>query len=395
MPARWSVKPAGFATVKQGKWWVKPGEPAAPPPAAGRAPSGGRVSTTSRTGARNSLVPREWVGSEGLIGNWSKPPRLDPTAFETIKSSETGRWWARPRTELTGLTPGQRADVKAFDQTTTSQGSRIDQAFADYVQQSGQNAQQGSAALTGLAGIMGSGYSGDPTGAVLSEAARKEAGAGLAPTIANLNRLPQLAASEGLTAKQAWTTDRLKQRTDLLQGIRETEVKLEGDAADRAVEIRGQELNALGEAAGLRNKIDLAKIDSADRAADRAADIGMNTQDNQTALTTAQLRITAAEKKAAKKAGRKPPTVSDIRQWAKRARAMWDGVPRTITGEDGKSRTEYLQYDPDEIMRDLIAAGATRPRAVRIVRQITGQVNFGKPGSARSRTTASAPTWGW
>ena len=378
---RWKVKPKGFATVQVDGWWTKPGEPTAPIPgttSAGAAtPRGGRVSATTRSGARNSLVPREWVGSPGLIGNWAKQPRLDPTRFETIKSSETGRWWARPLTELTGMAPQQVAAVRDFDTQTAGQGSRIDQAYANFVGQAGQNAQQGSAALTGLAGLMGSGYSGDPTGAVLSEAARKEAGAGLAPEIANLMRLPALAGSEGITARQSYDAGRANDRRDLISGINQAAAASSEKQLDRNVELRGQELNALGKAAGLQSSQDIAQLRADTAAADRQARVDMNNADNATSTANNEARIRAAEVKAAKKAGRKPPSSSDIRAWAKRARDMWDGVPRTVTGADGKSSTQYVQYDEGEIYRELIAMGASKQRAMRILRNVTGKMNLG------------------
>ena len=359
---RWKVKPKGFATVKVDGWWTKPGEPTAPIPGTtgsggGRSPRGGTFSTQTRSAARNSLVPREWVGSPGLIGNWAKAPRLDPTKFETLKSSETNRWWARPINELTGLDPQSVASVRAFDTQTAGQGSRIDQAYANFVTQSGQTAQQGSAALTGLAGLMGSGYSGDPTGAVLSEAAKKEAGAGLAPEIANLMRLPALAGSQGITARQSYDAQRATDRTGLISGIKQSAADAASAEADRNVTLRGQELDALGRAAGLQSDQTIA-------AADRQARVDMNTQDNATSASNAALRVTAAEKAAAKKAGRKPPTTSDIRQWAKRARAMWDGVPaQQVDPKTGEVVKGVTKYSPEEILRELIAAGATKQRA--------------------------------
>lgn len=383
--ARWEVKPKGFATVQRTidgkKWWVRPGTvpasgPNAPIPGTtgGGAPSGGRVATTTRTQARNRLVPREWVGSEGLIGSWAKAPRLDPTAWETMQNPENDRWFARPRTELTGMSPDQVATVRAYDRDTAAQGSRIDQSFAQWVQEAGQNAQQGSAALTGLAGVIGTGYTGDPTGAVLSEAARASTGAGVAPIVANLQRLPALARDAGLTARQAWDSDRGAGRRDLIQGINQGRAEAAEAEADRAAELRGQELEHLGKLAGLQTDLDVAGIRADTAAADREARVSMNDADNATSRANAEARLRAQEAKDAKAKGRKPPTANDIRQWAKRARAMWDGVPRTVTGDDGKSRTEYIQYDSGEILRELIAMGATRARAVKIVRQITGDM---------------------
>lgn len=373
MAERWKEKPRGFATVKRDGFWVKPG-------AAPVAPAGGRPAAATRSGARNSLVPREWVGSEGLIGNWGKQPRLDPTRFETLKSPETKRWWARPINELTGLDPQTRADVRGFDRETTAQGARIDQSFADFVAQSGQVAQQGNAALSGLAGLVGSGYAGDPMGAVLSEAARKETGAGLAPVMADLSRLPVLARDAGLTASSSFAADRAKTRTETISGYRAAQSEAEQGERDRAAELRGQELEHLGRLAGIEGDLTQAGIRADTATADRTSREGMNDADNATSRANAEARIRAQEAKDAKKAGRKPPTATTIRQWAKRAREMWDGIPRTITGPDGKKTTEYVQYSAVEIVRELQAQGATKARAVRIARLITGNPNIGQGG---------------
>ena len=383
MAPRWKEKPTGFTTVKVDGWWQKPGEPNAPAPRVGgggsRAPRGGTTSTTSAAARRNALVPREWVGSEGLIGNWARAPRLDPTRFETLKSEETGRWWARPINELTGLTPGQKADVRGFDRQTSAQQARIDAAYADFVAQSGQNAAAGQQALTGLTALTGSGYSGDPTGAVLSEAARKQAGAGVAPMIADLARVPGVAREAGITASTSFAAERGQQRDEKLSGIRQTQAEIDQANADRRAELRGQELESLGRAAGLQNDLDIASIRADSDAADRASREAMNADDNATSRANAEARIRAAEKADAKKKGRKPPTSNDIRQWAKRARAMWDGVN---TGrKDDQGNPLFANYEPDEIIRELMAAGATRKRAVSIVRNITGMANVGVPAN--------------
>lgn len=388
MAPRWKVKPQGFATVKVDGWWQKPGEPNAPLPTVGaaapRAPRGGTTSTVSAAARRNGQVPREWVGSEGLIGNWAKEPRLNPDQYEFLQNPDTKRWWARPRNELTGLTPGQRADVQGFDRQTTAQQARIDQAYADFVAQSGQNAAAGQQALTGLTALTGSGYSGDPTGAVLSEAARKQAGAGVAPIIADLSRMPGIARESGITASTGFAAERGQQRTELLQGIRETEAELETANADRAAELRGQELESLGRAAGLKNDLDIAQLRADSDAADRASRERMNDADNATSQANTEARIRAAEKKDAKKKGRKPPTANDIRQWAKRARIMWNGEPTGRKDDEGNAL--FANYEPEEIIRELMAAGATRKRAVSIVRNITGITNPGMASAPRAST---------
>lgn len=394
MAPRWKVKPQGFATVKVDGWWQKPGEPNAPAPTVGgpaspRAPQGGTTSTVSAAARRNAQAPREWVGSEGLIGNWAKAPRLNPDQFEFLQNPDTKRWWARPRDELTGLGTQARADIRGFDRQTTAQQARIDAAYGQFVAESGQNAQAGTAGLQGLTALTGSGYSGDPTGAVLSEAARKQAGAGVAPMIADLARMPGIAREAGITASTSYAADRGNTRAETISGYRTAASEAASAEADRAAELRGQELESLGRAAGLKNDLDIANIRADSDAADRASRERMNDADNATSVANAEARIRAAEVKDAKKKGRKPPTANDIRQWAKRARTMWNG--ENTGRKDDEGNPLFANYAPQEIIHELMAAGATRKRAVAIVRNITGLAN------PMQDTSAYVPpsTWGW
>lgn len=68
---------------------------------------------------------------------------------------------------------------------------------------------------------------------------------------------------------------------------------------------------------------------------------------------------------------------------------MWDGIPRKVQGPDGKSVTEYLQYDYAEIVRELQAMGAPKARATKIARQITGR------GGGTGATAPTTSMFGW
>lgn len=413
--ARWAQKPKGFPTVKvrqDGKdWWVKPGTAGAPR----SAPRGGTRAAQPRT----KLPPREYVGSPGLIGSWGKEPRLNPDQYEWTINPETGRWWARPRTELTGLSPQQRADIGQFDRTTEAQRQRITDVYNQYANQAAADRDQGAAALGRLANLSAAGFTDTVSGpvpgpygqapgpslsqaeralpGVLAQGAREGQAAQSAQTIAALNQLPTVARSEGLTAAERFAAERLGQRQEAIGGYREQQAKAAEAAAEQA--FRNRQLQATLAIAQGGQAVDLEGIRSRERVAgqDRVAKLKAERARLATQYRIAQERnltsrantldrliaqkdqqIAKAQADRAKQRRLKP---SDLRALTKRAREMWDGIPRTITDEQGQRRTEYLQYSFSEIVRELQAMGAPRARAMKIARQVTGQ----QPGPAEQQ----------
>ena len=365
--AQWTVKPTKFATVQKTvngkKVWVKPAKP-----------SGGTVASTPRSAAVNRLVPRDYVGSEGVVGPYTSEPRLNPDKYEWAKNPENGKWFARPINELTGLNPQQRADIKASDAQTTAQSQRIQQAYNDAATATAADAASTQSALQGLAAARGSGYAAaDPTGQVLGQAARDSSAASFAPTIASLGRQAGVMRDSGLTNLQTFLAAAQKQRTDTIAGYRNAQ-------QEAATAARDSNLKYLSDLAG--NKTDLAKAKLSSDTSLATAQLRADTAEKDRA---AKLRVEAAkieaQVKIAKERGQtqraenlqkradakrklaRRASNSDLRQWTERARSMWEGIPRTVAGADGKNTTQYLQYSAKEIVNELIAMGATPQRA--------------------------------
>ena len=385
---RWREKPSGFSTVRRGNWWVRPG--AAPAPRGGT-PRGGTPASTTRTAALNRLIPRDWTGSPGVVGGYVRPPRLDPNAWEVQQNPENNRYFARPRTELTGLDPTARADVAAFDTQGAQQEARIQGAFDRFVEEARANSAATTAGLTGLAGAVGAGYAqADPTAAALAESSRAGAQAASLPVVSRLGDAATIARSEGVSRLQDFIGQRRGQRAEIISGYREQAGEAEAARQERAAELRGQNLEHLGRVLSGQTDVAIATTRANTATQDRLARLEANRQtlqarlevarqNNETSRANTLTRTLAQTNKAIAKERRKPASASSIRQWAERAREMWDGVPRTVTNEAGERVTEYIQYDASEIIRELIAQGAPRSRAVQIARQITNIPNAGAP----------------
>lgn len=415
--ARWKVKPKGFATIKKGGYWVKPqASPSAPLTSA---PTGGTAATSTRTAARNKLQPREYVGSEGVIGSWKSEPRLNPDQYEWTLNPENNRWFARPRNELTGLDPQSRADVGAFDRTTGAQQQRVQEVYDQYATQAGADRDAGAAAFGSLAKLSGAGYqapvqgqASGPYGAVqgaslapaqaalpgvMAQGAQEGSAAQRMSSLFGLSQLPTLARAEGATALERYTADRTKNRGELIGGYRQQASESAAAAAEQkfnqqklAADLRGQNLTHLGKVLSGETQVKTASIRANTARDDRSAKLLIEAQklrnqadiareNNNTKRSVALMKRAEVKEKEAAKA--KGPKVSDQRAWAKRAREMWDGIPRSVTDEQGNKVTEYLQYDVNEIIRELQAQGASRGQAIKIARQISGNATAGAPAT--------------
>ena len=248
MAARWKAKPQGFTTVRKDGWWVRPGDASARP--------AGTPAAAPRSAAVNRLVPREWQGSQGVLGGYAKEPRLDPNRYEWTQNPENNRWFARPRTELTGLDPQMRADVASFDQQGNDQSARIQSSFDQFVKEAEANRAATTAGLTGLAGAVGAGYmASDPTAAALQGTTRATAQASALPVAARLSDAPLVARSEGVSRLQDFLGQRREQRAGLISDYRGQQSEAAAAQAETAAELRGQNLEHLGKV--LAGKVDL------------------------------------------------------------------------------------------------------------------------------------------
>jgi len=416
--ARWKAKPKGFATIKKGGYWVKPQREVSAP--RGGTPRGGTASTTTRTAALNKLPPRDYVGSEGLIGSWKKEPRLNPDQYEWQLNPENNRWFARPRTETTGLDFQQRADLSAFDRQTGAQSERIGEAYSNYATQASADRDAGAKAFGTLANLSASGYTDATSGSapgpygavqgrplsqaeqalpgVLAQGARESNAAAGAQSLFALSQIPTLARDAGVTAQSGYTATRQGQRSEFLSSARETaEIKAAALSKTHS-DLRAQNLSLLGKKIGAGTTLKTAKIRANTAKNDRAAKLGIEAAKLRNQAEIARERnlvsrantldnLAAKKEAAAKKAKKASLTPATQRAWTKRAREMWDGVPRTTTDANGDSVKEYVQYSSDEILRELMASGATRAQAIRIARLVTNHRSIGRPASPGAVST--------
>lgn len=104
-----------------------------------RPPKRGKKVTTPRpvkptyTPDQIASRPQGW-GADGVVGGWQKAPNLDANLWE-IGTNVAGRYFARPITELTGLTAPQRQAIAAYDKRAAAQMAQYDaignQAYND------------------------------------------------------------------------------------------------------------------------------------------------------------------------------------------------------------------------------------------------------------------------
>jgi hypothetical protein len=341
-----------------------------------------------------------------MTGGWTSQPRVDPTKYESIQNPETKRWWIRPRNELTGLSDQEQGSIKQYDAGTASTKASIQSAYDEFAKWAQNNAAQGGAQLQGLSSLVGSGYNNaDPTGAVLGTAAKQQQVGNVAPVIADLNRQPTLAKEAGLTNVTSWLAARGKERTDTISGYRQA-------AQEAATTARGQDLQHLDRVASTDASVTRANITADTRTADRASQTAKADADraSRERVEAAKLRERAAEadrkgreaesKRLAKAAAAREkaakalaPKASDLRQWTRRATTLWAGVPTGQKDADGAPLRTW--YTPAEIVKELVAMGASRTRAALIVDQISGaNAATGRPASTGSTTYYAGVTRG-
>jgi hypothetical protein len=389
MAERWRERPTGFSTVRRGNWWVRPGQATAPVP-------GGRAAAAPRSAAINRLVPREWTGSEGILGSYAREPRLDPNRYEWQQNPENNRWFARPRTELTGLDPQARADVAAFDSQGQQQSTRIQSSFDQFVQEAEANRAQTTAGLTGLAGAVGAGYmQSDPTAAALQGTSRAIASASALPAAARLSDAPLVARSEGISRLQDFLGQRREQRAGLISGYRQQQAEAEAARAERAAELRGQNLQHLGRVLTGETQLATANIRAETATQDRAAKLRIAAEtlrnraeiaraNNQTSRANALDRLAAQREEAARKEQAKRNTNrKEIARRNAQALGLAQQLRRGQLNEDG-TRTIFTF---EEIVSNLASNFDLTPReAERIAR---------RAGSRPGPEIASGLNWGF
>lgn len=435
---RWDVKPnlkpaqiqkrfgpkARLVQAGNKKWTIKDAStPGGTTPTANPKPTG-ELSDAQRS----AIQPREWQGSEGLIGPWTREPRLNPDQYEWTVN-EFGKWFARPRTELSGLNTQQRADIQRSDQIAKDTEGRLAGVWNNAAQASEKNRAATAGEITALTGLMGSAQNPtDPTGQVLSSNARASTVPVVANTISNMASMPdvmretganatsQFAANYGATraeniaayrnamqeAAAASREQNMKYLMDML-GIQarmaETQLQSETNLAQTGMQVEGQAQRAELDS---QTRLGLAGLQYKNAAADRAARMRAKAADIEKAIRIAEMnnntsranaltkQATALRTAAAKLTEQgKRENEKNLDKWTEQARKMWDGLPKDVTeeytavvpvpGKPGETRTEtrtrtvkkFVQYDHGEIVRYLRGAGATPQQAARIASSVT------------------------
>jgi hypothetical protein len=387
-PAQVHAKFGKGATLVQaggpnGKWTIK-GYTAPKPKAKPKA---------KPTTVQLNQAPREWQGSEGLIGSWKAEPRLNPDEYEWMKN-DAGRWMARPRTELTGLNTQQRADIQNADRyadqhqnwTTSNWGKAADQTAADASRTAGH--------LTALNQQVGNSVrANDPTDAAMGQAAQTGNAAQIAAMIGNQGDQAGVLRAQGVSSgaqyraaydaargakiaeyrtamQEAAAAQREQEQQYMLAmlGIQSDTTRAELNAntqlATTGMTVDGQNSRALLDAETDRG---IAELRFTNQAADRAAKLNIaaarieadlrkaqanNNTKRAIALQTRATKLRTDARKLAAQAKR--DNLKNVKTWTDTARAMFAGK------EVGGVKTFYAQ---PAIERTLRGMGATPEQA--------------------------------
>lgn len=325
----------------------------------GFAPPGTTAGGSTRPGgtARDRLLPLELIGVAGVRGPfYGITPRINPQDFVT-HTNDRGRTFYEPITDTTGLDPQSRASVRSFEAATAAQRPVIQGAYGDLQASLNQNADATKARLSSLGSLI----QGSPLVAgtpppdaaaqgQLADARRAQLGAQAAVTVGAESALPALAGIEGTKALTGWDAQRLKDRQDLLGGLREQQQKAAAatltakqNQAQIDATLRGQDLQLLGtqttanaglQKALLSSQTDLqqtqAQLENRLLIAELQGDVSTA---NNIRSTMAQIQAAGIRASAA---ARKPGTR------AKDTAAFIKGVRSKLTG----SQIKNPDYDP-------------------------------------------------
>ena len=401
MARRWKAPPKGIPSnrvVKRGNWYyLKPGTQP-------------RTTTTAprpEQPPRRIGPPNEFIGDPGLHpGTWLKPPRLNPDQWEVAQNPDDKRYYARRVTELTGLDPGARQQVLAYDRQTEAQAQRIADVYNTSADRSVADSAAGAQALGQFAQLAGTGINpGDQTAQTLAGLNQSSVAAGSSPAAAFLANLPSLIRASGASAATNYRGQRFNSRGELISGLRESQAEAasaqneaEYNRQRLAAQVRGDNLNLIARLTGIDADTQQALISSGtsltNNANDNATSIANNTADNATQIaTTGQTnatRLAVAQTQAGARRARgsnKPFTAADRRAWGKIVTDL-SKVKRTSvqvkTGEkpvydrDGKIvayqpiyETQYREETATypEILDALLNAGAPAKLALKMAQR--------------------------
>lgn len=347
---------------------------------------------------KKKLPPLEFMGDPSLRGSYAKAPALNPNEWVTQQGRD-GRYYAVKRTELTGLDPDSKRLVTDFDTQTTGQAQRIQQAYDAQAASAEQTAARDRQALADYAKNTGVVVNpNDPTAVSVARAMGQSTAAAGGPEVVRGLDMPNVLRASGTSNVERYRAQRAGDRTELLSGIRNSMAQAQADQAKADAELRSSNLDVLLKLAGydasnqralISSNTQLAGIDAANSRAQLSSDTSIRNTDARNASaerrTAANLR--AARDREAQKLKAAGMTPATRRTLAEKARKMVEGVPSTRP--DGTKGV--LVYGWDEVVKWLMAAGASRKQAEAIARgsgatppmrgSASGSVNVGPGGS--------------
>lgn len=236
--------------------------------------------TGGLTTVQRQYLPPELIGVEGVRGAYRRPPRLNPEQWVT-HVNRYGSFFAAPRTELTGLDPESKRQVSVFDEETGRRVPGIQSAYADLQTSLNQNADASKARLESL----GQGIYSSPTltpasqqgvpGAneQLADTNRRDLAARAAVTVGQQGALSSLAATEGTEAVEDFRSARRTGREELISGLRQQAAAAQAAQAERAAQLRGQDLQLLGTQLSQAGGLERALVGAGSRERINSADL--------------------------------------------------------------------------------------------------------------------------
>lgn len=360
---------------------------------------------------RLSLLPREFIGREGVVGPFKAQPRL-PDSEWVFAVNDRGRFFAARRDELEGLTPDQRFQVGVFDRRGSARRTQVDQSYDRLSENLGTQQTETRDQLASLGSLIGA-----DSPEAFQAAREADPHAGAAQDIQsqiNESRGTQAATDAALAVGQvadrrtfaeneraialADIDSRLEaSRAELVEAYRTNNQERAQAAAERALEeqmrrdelnlqLRGQEIDLLSTRIQERGRNTRADVESADRAADRLADIQTTRAKLENQLVIArlngQVRLEAQiQSDIAALEREEHRTARESGKERNRRGRQRNAAYREWVGEV----EEAVREDPDAVSTtDVLSGGLTRGftpgQVVKVLRQHFG--DFGRGSSA-------------
>jgi hypothetical protein len=356
----------------------------------------------------------------GYFGGWAKKPKLaHPELFNVIRRGPEagGLYFARrrrrpvavpapaprparpvqqpaPPDPLAGLTDVQRGDIASYDAETAAKQKQLEAIFADVARQASADADAAKNRLGALAQMAGQTstlpqwlHVPSETVAlpsVLSQDAQQRALTESALAVDTAGKLPSLVRAGGATEMARYLAERLAGRSDLISEYRKQASDAEQAAADRAVELRKQNLQYLGDVIRSRTNVDVERIRSRDRGADRIAKLKAERarlenalriarENNDRARENALLNQQAAVDRAlAAERGRRQRNYAKLKaDWVRQVPELISGKRRAPTGLGDPGGWEVRPMTRRQVVAQGIAAGITPLDALNAVMAAT------------------------